>query len=144
MSMLLLIIILPIVYTDYKFQKVNVCYVAATLAALIGGQIVLPLIFESMVYAEIMGRILPSVGVAIVFYICCLCSRGRIGTGDGMVLMLFAVVLEVQELLFLLLLSFGMASVVGIVIILLRCEKRIKRVAFVPIMCLAYVMVLIF
>lgn len=70
-------------------------------------------------------------------------SKGKIGMGDGIVLMLTGLYLGLKENILLMLISFLAAGAWGLFLVTVRHTKKSERIPFVPFLFLGYGLMMI-
>lgn len=119
---------------DIKQKKITV---GLTLLSGIAG-ILLHLLFQNRSIFEMLAGMVPGVFVLAASHM----TKSRIGTGDGIVFMLTGLYLGLTENLRLMFVSFFLAGMWGLYLLIIkRCEKT-KRIPFVPFLFLGYCLIM--
>lgn len=120
---------------DIRRKKITV---KLTLLSGIAG-ILLHMLFQNQSIFEMLAGAVPGVFVLVASYL----SKSKIGMGDGIVFMLTGLYLGLVENLRLMFVSFFLASLWGLYLLIIkRCEKS-KRIPFVPFLFLGYCLMMI-
>lgn len=120
---------------DIRRKKITV---KLTLFSGIAG-ILLHMLFQNQSIFEMLAGAVPGVFVLVASYL----SKSKIGMGDGIVFMLTGLYLGLVENLRLMFVSFFLASLWGLYLLMIkRCEKS-KRIPFVPFLFLGYCLMMI-
>lgn len=121
---------------DIREQKITV---TVTLFSGILG-VLLHLLFQNRSIYEMLLGVIPGIGVLALS---CL-AKGQIGIGDGMIFMLTGLYLGFWDNLLLMFLSFTLAGIWGLFLILARRCKRTDRMPFVPFLFFGYSLMILF
>ncbi len=121
---------------DIREQKITV---TVTLFSGILG-VLLHLLFQNRSIYEMLLGVIPGIGVLALS---CLAKR-QIGIGDGMIFMLTGLYLGFWDNLLLMFLSFTLAGIWGLFLILARRCKRTDRMPFVPFLFFGYSLMILF
>lgn len=78
-----------------------------------------------------------------VFLLASVITRQSIGTGDGCILTVCGMVTGLYQMVVLVILSLGSASLYGVVLCLCKKAGRHTKIPFVPFICLGYGVILI-
>lgn len=120
---------------DMKQKKITVTF---TLFSGIFG-IFLHLVFQSRSIYEMLLGMLSGVFVLCLGHL----TKGAVGTGDGIVFMLTGLYLGFMKNLMLMFLSFLLAGIFGLLLLLSGRCKKTKRIPFIPFLFLGYVCMMI-
>lgn len=95
------------------------------------------LFWNQSIYTMLLGM-LPGVGILLFSRL----LKGRIGAGDGMVFMLTGLYLGLLDNLLLMCISFFLAGIWGILLLVVKhCEKN-KKIPLIPFLFLGYMLML--
>lgn len=100
--------------------------------------VIFHLIYQTRTIGEIIGGLL----IGCVLYGISVCTKGKIGKGDGILFMVTGVYLGFWLNLLLLWLSCVIAGVVGVAIVLFRKKGRHYQIPFVPFVLISEVLLL--
>lgn len=131
----LLGLLVPCAAEDIRKKEVNVIYIL--LLGVVGG--ILHLISPNCSMSSILLGLLP--GAAMMALSCF--TRGSIGMGDGILLVVTGVYLGGSKNLRLLLTALLLAALWALVLLVLKKKKRKERIAFVPFLLAAYAVMLV-
>lgn len=93
--------------------------------------------WNQSIYTMLMGM-LPGVGILILSRL----TEGRIGLGDGIVFMLTGFYLGIKDNLLLMCISFLLAGIWGVVLLLVgHCGKN-RKIPFVPFLFVGYILMM--
>ncbi len=90
--------------------------------------------FREGVSMEMVLGVVPGLLVLILSY----ATHGKIGMGDGFVMMVCGMVLSLSDNLFLLFFALVMSAVTGAVLMVFRRVKRSYTMPFVPFICVSF------
>ncbi len=119
---------------DIKRKQITVM---VTLCSAIAG-LLCHMVYHNHSIYNILGGIL----VGGMIFLFSFLSQGKIGQGDGMILMLTGLYLGVEENLSLMFLSFLLAAVWAVIAVLFLHYGKRDKIPFVPFLFLAYLVIL--
>lgn len=116
---------------DIKDQKITISF---TLFFGIVG-ILLHLIFrQESIYSMLLGM-----GSGAVILLLSYLTGGKIGCGDGILFMLTGLYLGMEKNLLLMMISFILAGIWGLLLVTLWHRKKDERIPFVPFLLVSYI-----
>ena len=131
----LLVLLIICAVEDWKRKEVNVVYIL--LFGIVG--VILHLLYPNCsVYSMLFGLLLGIgiVGISIL-------SRGSIGMGDGILLVVTGVYLGGYENLELFLTGMLFVGIWSLGLLVLKKKKRKERIAFIPFLLAAYAVMMV-
>lgn len=132
---ILLGLLVPCAAEDIRKKEVNVIYIL--LLGIVG--VIVHLIAPNCSMSSILLGILPGIAMMAVSFF----SKGGIGMGDGILLVVTGVYLGGINNLCLLLTALLMSAVWALGMLVLKRKTRKERVAFVPFLLAAYAVMLV-
>lgn len=120
---------------DVRDRKITV---TVTLFSGILG-VLLHLFFPQRSIFEMLAGVLSGAGIVLFGRL----TGGKIGMGDGIVLMLTGLYLGAADNLLLMCISFLLAGVWGIFLLVPGCGQRNRRIPFVPFLFVGYLLMII-
>lgn len=121
---LLLGVLLPIAITDIRQKKINV------LLCVIG---TIPgIIFSLIIGKETITAVLFSLIAGGILLIISIFTRGEIGVGDGPAVIFAGSVLGIKNIITVLLISFTLAAIYSLLLLILKKANRKSRIPFMP------------
>lgn len=131
----LLGLLVPCAAEDIRKKEVNVIYIL--LLGIVG--VLLHLISPNCSISSILLGLLPGAAMMAVS----LLSRGSVGMGDGILLVVTGVYLGGGKTLCLLLTALLLAALWALAVLVLKKKTRKERIAFVPFLLAAYAVMLV-
>ncbi len=123
-------------YEDIKTRRLS--GKGIFLFAIVGG------IISVLFPAYRIGQILLGMGIGGGLLIMSLLSKGGIGVGDGIVVLISGIYLGVQENCFLLLLALLVSSLYSGILWIVKKVDRKQKIPFIPFLLVGYIMRLVF
>ena len=123
-------------YEDIKTRRLS--GKGIFLFAIVGG------IISVLFPAYRIGQILLGMGIGGGLLIMSLLSKGGIGVGDGIVVLISGIYLGVQENCFLLLLALLVSSLYSGILWIVKKGDRKQKIPFIPFLLVGYIMRLVF
>lgn len=123
-------------YEDIKTRRLS--GKGIFLFAIVGG------IISVLFPAYRIGQILLGMGIGGGLLIMSLLSKGGIGVGDGIVVLISGIYLGVQENCFLLLLALLVSSLYSGILWIVKKVDRKQKIPFIPFLLVGYIMRLFF
>jgi len=128
-SGLILIFLIIQGYIDIKKKEISIrlCFAAAVVFFTLRIGLIL---FYTRNKEEIsfLTGLLPGVGMLLLSFI----TRGKIGFGDGLVIIVMGILMPVKRIIYIILTALFLVSVIGWAMIILGKIKRNKEIPFVP------------
>ncbi len=134
-NVILLLVLVWVSYEDCKEKQIRLYL--PLVAAAIG--IVLHLLYREMALADV----LLGISVGIVFLLIAWMSRGSVGAGDGIMLMVSGLFWGFWGNIVLLMTALGMVSMVALFLLVVKRKERNYRLPFLPFLLAAYLLWLI-
>lgn len=134
-NLLLLFLLAGAAYEDCKERKIRMeCILAGAAAGVVWNMIFAERTFADILLGMLLGAML------LLFTVL---SRGAIGEGDGLLLLVSALYLQSKEVTALLMMALLLASVVSLFFILIRRKERSYRLPFAPFLLASYLFLLL-
>lgn len=131
----LLVFLAGVAYQDWKERQINVYILLG--AALVGG------VLQAGVQKDSMWDAMAGVCVGGVVLLLAWITRGSIGTGDGMMLMVSGIFLGLWRNISLLMTALGMIAAVALFMFAVKKKGRDYRLPFAPFLLAAYLVQLL-
>lgn len=116
---------------DIKFKKINLYLLVPFL---IGG-ILCNIFYNILSFKSLLGGVGIGVGMLIISFV----TRGKIGSGDGAILIVTGIYLGFFDNLFLLLMATFLSSITGAVILLIKGVNKNYEIPFIPFLFVSFV-----
>lgn len=126
----LLLILALAAYKDYKEKQISIYL--PFFAAIIG--IVLHLVYQERSLKDI----LLGMSIGMMFLVCAWIGKGKIGAGDGMMLMVSGLFLGIWDNVVLVMTALGLTGMVALFLVTVMRKERDYRLPFLPFLFTAY------